>query len=73
MTDKQMPAPNAKHTQLVGLEFKINALSSQLSDARKAWKAKREEDVAPLRDELNDHKQAKARLLADVAQQWLDI
>ena len=72
MSDKA-PAPDARHTQLVGLELQVNAVSMELKDARKAWNQRREEDVKPLADKLAATKRAKAQLLADVAQQWLNL
>lgn len=68
-----MPKPDARHTQLVGLELQINAQTLALKDAKAGWNARRDEDTAPLRDQLAATKRAKANLLADVAQQWLAL
>jgi hypothetical protein len=74
MTDTiHMPKPDPKHTHLVAIEFRLNALNQELKDKRAHWAAECAEDTKTLREEIGAYKRRKAELLADVAQQWLPL
>jgi Fe-S cluster assembly scaffold protein SufB len=73
MANEIMPKPDARHTHLVALEFKLTALSLQLKDRRAKWIAECAEDTKAIRDEIGVYRKRKAELMAEVAQQWLPM
>lgn len=67
------PAPDAKHTQIVGLDFRIEAIRQAIKDKRAKFNAEAQEATKIEREELRASLRRRAEMMADVAQQWLAL